>query len=112
LAPTGHAAHDFTVSVLDQHRSLLLKRFRGKAPCRSPGIVYPLNPGMANWDLGSRPSGPYTRKLLGNRGELLVGIVWILCSDAMSLTISNLHEHAPGIVAALDTCIYVVLEPL
>jgi hypothetical protein len=71
-----------------------------------------MNPGMANWDLGSRPSGPYTRKLLGNRGELLVGIVWILCSDAMSLKISNLREHALGIVAAVDTCTFVVLEPL
>jgi hypothetical protein len=63
-------------------------------------------------DLRSRPSGLYTRKLLGNRGELLVGIVWILCSDAMSLKISNLREHALGIVAALDTCTHVVLEPL
>jgi hypothetical protein len=67
---------------------------------------------MANWDLGSRPSGLYTRKLLGNRGELLVGIVWILCSDAMSLKISKLREHALGIVAALDTCTHVVLEPI
>jgi hypothetical protein len=67
---------------------------------------------MANWDLGSRPSGPYTRKLLGKRGELPVGIVWILCSDAMSLKISNLREHALGIVAAVDTCTFVVLEPL
>ena len=55
------------------------------APCRSPGIVYPLNPGMANWDPGFRPSGSYTRKLLGKRSELPVGIVWILCSDAMPL---------------------------
>jgi hypothetical protein len=67
---------------------------------------------MANWDLGSRPSGPYTRRLLGNRGELLVGIVWILCADAMSLKINNLREPALGIVAALDTCTRVVLEPL
>jgi len=67
---------------------------------------------MANCDLGSRPSWTYTRKLLGNRGELLVGIVWILCSDAMSLKISNLREHARGIVAPLDTCTHVVLEPL
>jgi hypothetical protein len=67
---------------------------------------------MANWDLRSRPSGLYTRKLLGNRGELLVGIVWILCSDAISLKISNLREHALEIAAALDTCTLVVLEPL
>jgi hypothetical protein len=67
---------------------------------------------MANWDLRSRPSGPYSRKLLGNRGELLVGIVWILCSYAMSLTISKLREHVLEIVAALDTCTNVVLEPL
>jgi hypothetical protein len=49
---------------------------------------------------------------MGNRGELLVGIVWILCSDAMSLKRSNLREHSLGIVAALDTCTFVVLEPL
>ena len=49
---------------------------------------------------------------MGNRGELLVGIVWILCSDAMSLKISKLREHALGIVAALDTCTHVVLEPI
>jgi hypothetical protein len=67
---------------------------------------------MVNWNLGSRPSGPYTRKLLGNRGELLVGIVWILCFDAISLKLSNLREHALEIVAALDTCTYVVLEQL
>ena len=67
---------------------------------------------MVNWDLGSRPSRPYTRKLLENRGELLVGIVWILCSYAISLTISKLREHVIEIVAALDTCTNVVLEPL
>ena len=71
-----------------------------------------MNPGMANWDLGSRPSVPYSRKLLGNRGELLVGIVWILCSGAMSVKISTLREHALEIHAALDTCTHVVLEPL
>src|SRR6266404_5919641 len=49
------------------------ERFRGKAPCRSPEIVYPLNPGMANWDLGSRPSGPYTRKLSCGAPSLQLG---------------------------------------
>jgi len=49
---------------------------------------------------------------MGNRGELLVGIVWILCSDGMSFKINTLREHALEILAALDTCTHVVLEPL
>ena len=49
---------------------------------------------------------------MGNHGELLVGIVWILCSDAMSLKIGNVSEHAGEIVAAPNSCTHVVLEPL
>ena len=39
--------------------------------------------------------GLYARNLRGNRGEVPVGIVWILGADAMSRKLSSLNGRAP-----------------
>ena len=39
--------------------------------------------------------GLYARNLGGNRGEVPVGIVWIIGADAMSRKLSSLNGRAP-----------------